>query len=371
MHNWTWPAYVGIFGGLGFFLLFMIPIIAIQYRMYGRFTWRRFLGAGAMSVYGVALVAYTLLPPPERALLCGPGSSRNQWVPFGFLGDIQRETAGLPLLAALSSPVTLQVVFNVVLFIPWGIIVRRYFSRGVLVTTLSGFLASVLIEASQYTGLWGIYDCEYRLAEVDDVITNTAGALIGALIAPVVLGFMPQQREFFESRHQNRPVTVWRRWLGMAIDYAALSIMGALLLILYRLALQMTTREIPAAGDSLSNALPILMAGFLVFHLPAFYGRGASLGQRMIWLTPDWKDNTLWRRLVRASVVGGLYTVLTFLAGLYSTPIFGFLAWLVVLAAIVSVPLTGGRGLSCVAAGARIVDSREARRSGQGTQPAS
>lgn len=365
MQEWTWPAYVGIFGGLGLFLLFMIPVIAVQYRMYGRFTWWRFLGAGALSVYGVALVAYTLLPLPDPStLLCGPADSTIQLMPFRFIYDIQRETAGLSLAAILGSRVTLQVVFNVLLFIPLGVIIRRYFSNGILLSTASGFLVSVLIETTQYTGLWGIYDCAYRLADVDDLVTNTTGALLGALIAPVVLGFMPQQRELFATRRQSRPVTVWRRWLGMAIDYAALSFTGAALLILYRLVLLAGTGEMPAPGTPLSNALPILVAGFLVFHLPAFYGRGASLGQRMVWLTPEWTGNTLQRRLLRASAVGGMYTVLTFLAGILTPSFFGVLAWLLVLAAFVSVPLTRGRGLSCTVSGARMVDSRAASSAG-------
>ena len=65
MGEWVWPAYVGVLGGVLLFGVFMVPIVAVQYRMYGRFTWRRFLGAAGLSVYGVALVAYTLLPLPD------------------------------------------------------------------------------------------------------------------------------------------------------------------------------------------------------------------------------------------------------------------------------------------------------------------
>ncbi|WP_159700151.1 VanZ family protein [Arthrobacter sp. 18067] len=119
-----------------------------------------------------ALVAYTLLPLPDPSLLkCGPGGSTFQAIPFQFLDDIQRETSGLGVTGTLTSRATLQVVFNVVLFIPWG-----------------------------------IYDCAYRLADVDDLITNTLGALIGALIAPLVHSFMPQRRELRAARDQSRPV---------------------------------------------------------------------------------------------------------------------------------------------------------------------
>ena len=359
MGEWVWPAYVGVLGGVLLFGVFMVPIVAVQYRMYGRFTWRRFLGAAGLSVYGVALVAYTLLPLPDPTLLqCPPDGSTFQAVPFQFLDDIQRETAGLGITGTLASRATLQVVFNVVLFIPWGVIARQYLSWSIPVSVLTGALASGLIEATQFTGLWGLYGCSYRVADVDDLITNTLGALIGALIAPLVLWFMPQRGELRASRGQSRPVTVWRRWLGMIIDYAALAFFGFAFLVSYRIALLTLGAELPANGDGTSLILMHLVPGFLVFYLPAIVGSGASLGQRAVWLQPQWPAARR-RALLRASVTGGLYTALTFLDGLYPSAGFGFLSSLLLLVALVAVPLTKSRGLSGVLTGTLMVDARE------------
>jgi glycopeptide antibiotics resistance protein len=359
MGEWVWPAYVGVLGGVILFGVFMVPIVAIQYRMYGRFTWRRFLGAAGLSVYGVGLVAYTLLPLPDPNLLkCGPGGSTFQAIPFQFLDDIQRETSGLGITGTLASRATLQVVFNMVLFIPWGVIARRYLSWNIAVSTLTGALASGLIEATQFTGLWGIYDCAYRLADVDDLITNTLGALLGALIAPVVLWFMPQRRELRAARGQSRPVTVWRRWLGMIIDYVALAFLGFALVVTYRIGLLAIGADLPAEDDPLSLIIMHLVPGFLVFYLPALVGSGASLGQRAVWLQPHWPA-TRRRALLRASATGGLYVLLSFLGALLPSTAFGPLSGLVLLAAFVAVPLTKSRGLSGVLTGAQMVDSRD------------
>lgn len=360
MGEWLRSAYVGILGGLGVFMVLMLPIVAFEYRRYGRFTWRRFLGSAGLSIYGVALVAYTLLPLPDRDVLqCPPGGSSIQWVPFRFIADIQRETAGLGLVAVLTSAATLQVLFNVLLFVPWGIIARRYFSCSILVSTVSGLLASALIEATQFTGLWGFFGCAYRIADIDDLMANTAGALVGALIGPFVLAFMPRQRELIASRHQSRPVTVWRRWLGMIIDCAAFWTAAVVLVLLYRLGLRATGHELSAADDPFSLLLSSLLPGLLVFYLPALFGAGASLGQRVVWLTPAWGSNRLWRRLLRASVVGGLYSLCMFLSGLLPGSVFGVLAAALLVAAAISVPLTSQRGISCVATGARMVDARQ------------
>lgn len=66
--RWTWPAYVGLLGGALLFAAFLVPALAWQYRRYGRLSGRRLLGAAAVAVYGVALVAYTLLPLPSGDL---------------------------------------------------------------------------------------------------------------------------------------------------------------------------------------------------------------------------------------------------------------------------------------------------------------
>lgn len=96
MGEWVWPAYVAVIGGVALFGFFVGPILAIQYRMYGRFTSWRFVGAAMIALYGVALVAYTLLPLPDPAQLqCAAGSQSLQPIPFNFLADIHRETGGL------------------------------------------------------------------------------------------------------------------------------------------------------------------------------------------------------------------------------------------------------------------------------------
>src|SRR5690606_40261798 len=82
--------------------------------------------------------------------------------------------------------------------------------------------ASVLVETVQYTGILGIIPCSYRLADVDDLLTNTLGGVLGALVAPWVLRWMPRARALAQERGRPRPVTVWRRWLGMLVDVVAL-----------------------------------------------------------------------------------------------------------------------------------------------------
>ena len=377
---WTWPAYVGVIGGLVVFLTILLPVVVWQYRRYGRLSGLRLLGSAAVAVYGVALVAYTLLPLPsgDLAQWCAQhGFSGPQLNPFQFVEDIRRDTAGMSTAARLRSPAVLQTVFNVVLFIPWGVLVRRFFGWRLPLTVLSAFAASLFIETTQGTGIYGLIPCSYRLADVDDLLTNTLGGLIGALIAPVVLRWMPRATDLAAQRGVPRPVTVWRRWLGMVLDALLVSVVGTVLVLSYRVVLVATGQDIPLGSDGVDVALGTVVPGVLVLFVPPFLGSGASWGQRALWLEPRWTADaaagsvgpdglgrgTTLRRAVRGFTSGGLWGACLILAevpgGGLVPDVAAPLGGLVAFVAVVSVLFTRDRrGLSGVVSGARMVDAR-------------
>jgi glycopeptide antibiotics resistance protein len=361
---WTWPAYVGVLFGVAGFLILLVPIMGFQYWHYGEFTPRRVLGAAAASVYGTSLLAYTLLPlPTSRGDWCANGAVSPQWNPLHFIADISAAEARTGPFEVLSSRVTLQVLFNVILFVPWGVMVRGFRGRSIAGATVAGLLASLTIETTQLTGLWGIYECAYREFDVDDVLTNTLGAFIGAGLARWLLWWMPRPHSFDATRDIPRPVTNARRWLGMAVDLAAFNVLGFALVVAYRVAQLVTTGRVPSESGLSEAVLFALVPGLCVFVLPAWHGTGASLGQRAVHLVPMWDHRpaaTL--RLRRAMAVGGVYALAQFCAKWQDETAWGeasqILARALLLAAFVAVPLTGRRGLSAVLTGARFEDER-------------
>ena len=380
MSIWTWPAYVGVIGGTVVFLAILLPLVAWQYRRYGRLSWLRLLGSAAVAVYGVALVAYTLLPLPsgDLAQWCAQhGFSGPQLDPFRFVEDVRRDTAGMSTAQRLRSPAVLQTVFNVVLFVPWGVLVRRFFGWRLTLTVASAFAASLLVETTQGTGIFGLVPCSYRLADVDDLLTNTLGGLVGALLAPVVLRWMPRSRDLAEQRGVPRPVTVWRRWLGMALDAFLVSVSGTVLVLFYRVALVALGRDVPLEPGALEAVLGTVVPVVVVLFVPPFVGSGASWGQRATWLEPRWTGaaasgplgadglgrGTLARRIVRGAVPGGSWGLCLVLAqvpgGGLLPDVAGPLGGLVAVVAVASVLFTRDRrGLSGVVSGARMVDAR-------------
>lgn len=380
MDRWTWPAWVGVVGGLVAFAALLVPLVALQSRRYGRLSAWRLLGAAAVAVYGVALLAYTLLPLPsgDLAAWCARyGVGGPQLRPLQFVADIRRDTAGLGLAATLRSAAVLQVVFNVLLFVPWGVLVRRFLGWGVLASTLSAAGASLLIETTQTTGIFGLIGCAYRLGDVDDLLTNTLGGLIGALVAPLVLGRMPRPGELAAARGVPRPVTALRRWLGMAVDVALVTAVGYALVVAYRLLLLSTGRPIPVDGDAVELLVGTVLPVAVLLWLPPLVGSGASLGQRAMWLEPRWRGSdgllrrgTPGRRAARGALGVGLWGLLQVLAALPGQGSGGGAAGAVAVVAAVAQPVLvvasalavpwsrGHRGLSYAVARAELVDAR-------------
>ncbi len=160
-----------------------VPVAAYQYRRQGRYTPGQLLRTLAVPVYTVALWTYTLLPLPARDdVVCAD----RQTQPFHFVDDIARVWDG-QLTELLRHPVFLQVALNILLFVPLGYFVRAVLGRGVLLSGMLGLGVSALIETTQLTGLWGIYPCAYRVFDVDDLIINTLGAVLGSLLSVLVV----------------------------------------------------------------------------------------------------------------------------------------------------------------------------------------
>lgn len=267
MHPWIWSAQTGIlFGSLAFFLAF-VPLLVWQYRRYGRWSAMRMIGAAATSVYIAAIASYTWLPlPPRSAEWCAMYAIETiNLTPFAFLDDVRAVVQEIGRREALRSATVLQVVFNVVLFVPWGVIVRRYLGLGFILTVVTGFLASVFIELTQATGLWGIYDCAYRWADIDDVIMNTAGAFAGAIIAPLVLFWMPRGQDLAASRLEARPVTVWRRWTSMLITAGAVMLLTGAGLVSERILLILLQRPLESrTASAIEVAIAIGVVALLI-----------------------------------------------------------------------------------------------------------
>lgn len=183
-------------------LMLTMPWAVYQYRKHGYFSfWRN---AILFSFIFYLLTAFFLvsLPLPADRHNYVPGQSEvySQLHIFKFVEDIQRESGVLWQNIAtyrqmLHSPAFYQFTFNLLMLLPLGVYYRFYKSKkGCWWKILGlGFMMSLFFEISQRTALFGYYDVPYRLFDVDDLLANSLGALLGYWLAPLCLVFVPSQ----------------------------------------------------------------------------------------------------------------------------------------------------------------------------------
>jgi glycopeptide antibiotics resistance protein len=154
-------------GLIGFVLVWPVVLLLQLVLRRGRHI---LLGA-LVTLYTTLTLAVVFLPLP------GPGTHRLrqtiQLMPLRWVLDF-----GGGDVKALE-----QVVLNILLFVPLGVLLwRRTFKHAALL----GFGASLLIEVTQLTGNFGTALFVYRIFDVDDLMTNTAGVALGWMAATAI-----------------------------------------------------------------------------------------------------------------------------------------------------------------------------------------
>jgi glycopeptide antibiotics resistance protein len=362
MHMWTSDAVAvralySVAIGAGISVLIFIPLVVFQYRRYGRLSATRMLWLFAGVVYATAVVAYTIFPLPDLTKeWCAAHPDTFRLDPLQYFRDMAREHRGDTMLEWLKSWSVLQMVLNVALFVPLGVITRQLWDFGPIRATALGLALSLGIELTQYTGNWGLMRCAYRVADVNDLMTNTFGALVGALFAQLLPRMAADADELRASRGDPRPVTRGRRWAGMLLDVAfqaaglVMIEVGAIggVAVLDHIGSPVTDKQVDMIADA--SRWATLGFGLFLALVPALAGSGASLGQRIVYLRPE--PGERWRTLLRACLLQGLTVVLVW------APIANAWAALAVLVGFASVAFTP-RGLTGVLTGTWMADSRE------------
>lgn len=179
------------FGGfLVVWTVLVIPQVIVHLARFGRVDRRRVLTTGVVTLYLCLAVAVVLLPLPA------PGDARLtqtvQLVPFQWVDDMGVELAkyGLPDSHALLTQTFQQLAMNVLLFVPLGALCVLLWRRGLVATTAIGFGGSLLIEITQLTANFGTAPYVYRIFDVDDLMANTAGAVLGWTATTLALALL-------------------------------------------------------------------------------------------------------------------------------------------------------------------------------------
>lgn len=350
----------GSFGiGLAVAAVLFLPLVLWQYRRFGRFDLLRMLWTAAGFVYAAGLVAFTIFPLPDfSGDFCATSATHPLWDPLRFPREALEVLRDKGAVALAGDFLVWEFAMNMVLFIPFGLMVRRVLEwpRGLVL--VAGLGLSILIELTQMTGNWYLAPCPYRFADTTDLVTNTTGTAIGILLEALTPRLLSSKTHLLAQRDRARPVTAMRRLLGMALDGwyligAALS-GGTLGSVGYTAAYRGHGELTETQMFALEHWILTGAWGttIIVALLPALVGTGASLGQRTVYLRPDGPCTSRLRYLLRAASVQGAVPTMLYLG----FPWF-LLAPLWVLLALLWAMLDS-RGLSHRIAGLGIADAR-------------
>ena len=211
--------------------VFTLPYAVYQYNRHGSVSKYRTLIIYSFILYMLIAFFLVSLPLPDRESTVG-----NTWrehlnlIPFRQIWLYwHNKPFGITTLKAYLVSMSLwQLLFNILLTLPFGVYMRYYFKLSLKRTILYSFLLSLFYETSQITALFGIYPGPYRLADVEDLICNTMGGAAGYYAASVFAAVLPSRDEIDEEcRKSGTRVTGMRRFWAALFDYvciAALSI---------------------------------------------------------------------------------------------------------------------------------------------------
>lgn len=311
---WVWSSVSGAEVAVLLAVTTMLTLTISHYRHYGLMRVARVIGALGFSLYVAALFVYTQLPVPDVASTAwceAHGYASPQLTPLASFETIMLRADEIGWGATITSTLGLQVMLNVLLFVPWGIFLVGYFHRSIGLAVLSGVALSFGIEFVQATGMMGIYPCAYRLGDVDDLITNTAGALIGALVAPLILFWMPKAKSFRTHIESPQPLTVQRRVTGFFINVAAIWCVSKMVMMVTEAVWKAAVGRIPYEGFEWLGLLVHCMTVAGVMLIPAILGNG-SFGMWVMRITPYWvtqsnniSAGTRSARMLRSMVIAG------------------------------------------------------------------
>ena len=190
---------------------------------------------------------------------------------------------------------------------PLGFLGSTVFRWNFLKTLIFSFLIALFFELTQGTGVFGFFECPYRLFDVDDLMLNTSGAVLGFLVT------LPLRKETEKFLRQENFIIQKNNFLvRRAVAYLIDMFIAAILIFLFLKMFDLMGIDLPAIVAS------VLMY-FFYFVIVAYLTRGQTLGKKLLGLrilSLDDKNPSIWQLFVRSIIPVfsfSIFTILTIL----------------------------------------------------------
>lgn len=275
--------------------LIIFPIVAFvlsfiffvyEYRKYGTFLFRKAIIIYSFIFYLLCAYFLVILPLPPREEVAHYTSQYLELRPFYFVVRFLNDTVlniGDPhtYLPALKQGVVLEPIFNIMMLVPLGIYLRYYFKCSFKKTVLISFLVSLFFELTQLSSLYFIYPRPYRLADVNDLITNTFGGMVGYWVAPMLTFFLPSRDKIDEvSYEKGQTVSLIRRFVAFAIDWFLIAIVQSF--AIFCLNLVPVYKNWANSYPEIANRAWFFVMVILVFMILPTFTNGETIGKKIV-----------------------------------------------------------------------------------------
>ena len=306
MHDYIIPIQTAflVFPFIAF--LFTFPYMLYQYRKFGAIPALRTIIVYSFILYLMSAYFLVILPLPPIDEVAHYTTPTMQLVPFQFIVEWINETHIVwddihTYIEIINNPVIYQVLYNILMTLPFGIYLRYYFKRNLLETIAFTFLLSLFFELTQLTGLYGIYPRAYRLFDIDDLIINTLGGLLGYAITPLFSWILPTKEKLDQiSYEKGRHVTFTRRMIAFGIDIIIVTILTSFITI--PSPLQGIDKFFNVLGMSSAYVSSIVI--YFMILLPLWHGKTVGKNILKLRVVTDENQNVKWYHcLVRYGIL--------------------------------------------------------------------
>ncbi|SMG27829.1 VanZ family protein [Paenibacillus aquistagni] len=293
MNEYLFPIKIALFTFpiAAFFLT--LPFLIIQYRKYGYVNKYRAFILYSLLLYAMSAYYLVILPLPANVNNCTTREALTHYMqlrPFTFISDTLKETRVVwsepaSFMHLFKERAFLQALFNIFLTIPAGVYLRYYFRKGLGATLLFSLGLSLFFELTQLTGLYGIYQCPYRLFDVDDLMLNTLGGIIGYWITPILAAFLPKTENLDKDVELDKmTVGFIRRGIAYIFDNIIIGIATSILSMIVSAssAVVLQTTDIGSLEKSFINAFSFVIVIMIYFMVIPTVTGGRTLGK---WIT--------------------------------------------------------------------------------------
>lgn len=270
-----------------------LPFIMVQYHRYGSISvWKAFL-IYSFVLYLTCAYFLVILPLPDINEVAAMTTPRAQLVPFKFIYDFITHTS-LNILdpntywPAITESYFFVPIYNIILTMPFGMFLHYYHKWDLKKVIAATFGLSLFFELTQLSGLYFIYPRGYRLFDVDDLLLNTLGGIVGYFAVMPLLKILPDISQVnLDTKRKGQEVSGLRRFTAAMID-----------LCLCMFIISITQSLLPSNFDN--NLTSVIVCVIYYFVIPSVT-QGSTLVEKFLRLRIEDNENkvNIWRIWLR------------------------------------------------------------------------